>query len=67
MSAVATTFRNSTVMPPIKIIGFGVIGICAAHDKRVTSVQFLRIGLPITAVQLSVGTLYVWVLFSILG
>jgi hypothetical protein len=28
--------------------------------------QFLRIGLPIAAVQLSVGALYVWVLASIL-
>ena len=42
-------------------------GICAAHGKRVTFVQFLRIGLPIAAAQLSVGALYVWVLASILG
>jgi Na+/H+ antiporter NhaD/arsenite permease-like protein len=42
-------------------------GICVAHGKRVTFMQFLRIGLPIAAVQLSVGALYVWVLASILG
>lgn len=42
-------------------------GICVAQGKRVTFMQFLRIGLPIAVVQLSVGALYVWVLASILG
>jgi Na+/H+ antiporter NhaD/arsenite permease-like protein len=42
------------------------VGICVANGKRVTFMQFLRIGLPIAAVQLSVGALYVWVLASIL-
>ncbi len=35
-------------------------GICAANGRRVTFMQFLRIGLPIAVVQLSVGALYVW-------
>ena len=43
------------------------VGICAAHGKRVTFMQFLRIGMPIAVVQLSVGALYVWVLASMLG
>ena len=43
------------------------VGICAANGKRVTFMQFLRIGLPIAVVQLSVGALYVWVLASMLG
>ena len=43
------------------------VGICVAHGKRVTFMQFLRIGLPIAVAQLSVGALYVWVLASILG
>jgi len=42
-------------------------GICVAQGKRVTFMQFLRIGLPIAVAQLSVGALYVWVLASILG
>ena len=42
------------------------VGICAAQGHRVSFMQFLRIGLPITVVQLSVGALYVWVLASIL-
>jgi hypothetical protein len=29
--------------------------------------QFLRIGLPIAVVQLSVGALYVWALHSVLN
>ena len=43
------------------------VGICAANGRRVTFIQFLRIGLPIAVVQLSVGALYVWGLASILG
>ncbi|HOW74823.1 MAG TPA: SLC13 family permease [Candidatus Competibacteraceae bacterium] len=42
------------------------VGICASHGRRVSFMQFLRIGLPITVVQLLVGALYVWVLASIL-
>ncbi|HPB75463.1 MAG TPA: SLC13 family permease [Chromatiaceae bacterium] len=43
------------------------VGICASHGRRVSFMQFLRIGLPITVVQLSIGALYVWVLASTLG
>lgn len=43
------------------------VGICVANGKRVTFMQFLRIGLPIAVVQLSVGAIYVWVLAAILG
>ena len=42
------------------------VGICVAHGKRVTFMQFLRIGLPIAVAQLLIGALYVWVLASIL-
>ncbi len=42
------------------------VGICVAHGQRVTFMQFLRIGLPIAAVQLLVGALYVWALAAIL-
>lgn len=35
------------------------VGICASHGRRVTFMQFLRIGLPIAVTQLSVGALYV--------
>jgi Na+/H+ antiporter NhaD/arsenite permease-like protein len=38
-------------------------GICAANGKRVTFVTFLRYGVPITLVQLTVSALYVLVLF----
>ena len=43
------------------------VGICASHGRRVSFMQFLRIGLPITVVQLSVGALYVLALTSMLG
>lgn len=43
------------------------VGICASRGRHVSFVQFLRIGLPIAVVQLSVGALYVWVLASMLG
>ena len=43
------------------------VGICAANGRRVTFMQFLRIGLPIAVVQLSVGALYVWALHSMLS
>lgn len=42
------------------------VGICASHGRRVTFMQFLRIGLPIAAAQLSVGALYVLALAWIL-
>ncbi|MDS4040811.1 MAG: SLC13 family permease [Candidatus Competibacter sp.] len=42
-------------------------GICTSRGQHVSFVQFLRIGLPIAVVQLSVGALYVWVLASMLG
>jgi len=42
-------------------------GICASRGRHVSFGQFLRIGLPIAVVQLSVGALYVWVLASMLG
>jgi Na+/H+ antiporter NhaD/arsenite permease-like protein len=38
-------------------------GICAANGKRVTFVTFLRYGVPITLVQLTVAALYVVALF----
>jgi Na+/H+ antiporter NhaD/arsenite permease-like protein len=38
-------------------------GICAANGKRVTFATFLRYGVPITLVQLTVSALYVLVLF----
>lgn len=43
------------------------VGICAAQGKRVNFMQFLRIGLPIAALQLFVGALYVLALDAILG
>ena len=43
------------------------VGICAANGRRVTFMQFLRIGLPIAAVQLAVGALYVLALPAVLG
>ena len=43
------------------------VGICAAHGRRVTFMQFLRIGLPIAALQLTVGALYVLALHTVLG
>ena len=43
------------------------VGICAANGRRVTFMQFLRIGLPIAVAQLSVGALYSLALGSMLG
>jgi len=43
------------------------VGICAANGRRVTFMQFLRIGLPIAVVQLSVGAAYSLALGSMLG
>jgi len=38
-------------------------GICAAEGERLTFARFLRYGLPITIVQLTVAALYVLALF----
>ena len=43
------------------------VGICAANGRRVTFMQFLRIGLPIAVVQLSIGAFYILALGSLLG
>jgi Na+/H+ antiporter NhaD/arsenite permease-like protein len=43
------------------------VGICAANGRRVTFMQFLRIGLPIAVVQLSIGAAYSLALGSMLG
>jgi Na+/H+ antiporter NhaD/arsenite permease-like protein len=43
------------------------VGICAARGRHVSFMQFLRIGLPIAVVQLSVGALYVLALAAMLG
>lgn len=42
-------------------------GICAAEGERLTFARFLRIGLPITLVQLAVGAAYVVVLFWLMA
>jgi Na+/H+ antiporter NhaD/arsenite permease-like protein len=42
------------------------VGICAAQGQRVTFMQFLRIGVPIAAAQLTIGALYVLGLAAIL-
>jgi Na+/H+ antiporter NhaD/arsenite permease-like protein len=39
------------------------VGICSREGERVTFMRFLRLGLPITLVQLTVSALYVVVLF----
>lgn len=41
-------------------------GICAAEGERLTFARFLRYGLPITLVQLTMGTLYVLLMFWVL-
>jgi len=43
------------------------VGICAANGKRVSFMQFLRYGLPITLVQLAMSALYVLGLFYFTG
>jgi len=42
-------------------------GICVANGKRVTFATFLRYGIPITLVQLTVSALYVLTLFYLVG
>jgi len=37
-------------------------GICAAHGRMVTFKTFLRYGAPVTACQLAVSALYIWLL-----
>jgi Na+/H+ antiporter NhaD/arsenite permease-like protein len=39
------------------------VGICAREGERVTFMRFLKIGLPVTLVQLAISTLYVLALF----
>jgi Na+/H+ antiporter NhaD/arsenite permease-like protein len=43
------------------------VGICAANGRRVSFMQFLRYGLPITLCQLAVSALYVLGLFYFTG
>jgi Na+/H+ antiporter NhaD/arsenite permease-like protein len=43
------------------------VAICAANGKRVSFMQFLRYGLPVTLVQLAVSALYVLGLFYFTG
>jgi Na+/H+ antiporter NhaD/arsenite permease-like protein len=38
-------------------------GICAAQGERLTFARFLRYGLPITLVQLTIAAVYVIVMF----
>jgi Na+/H+ antiporter NhaD/arsenite permease-like protein len=40
-------------------------GICAAHSKNIAFTTFLRYGVPVTACQLGVSALYIWVLFKL--
>jgi Na+/H+ antiporter NhaD/arsenite permease-like protein len=40
-------------------------GISATHGRPITFVVFLRYGLPITACQLFVSALYVWILYLV--
>jgi Na+/H+ antiporter NhaD/arsenite permease-like protein len=43
------------------------VGICAAQGERVTFWRFMRIGLPVTLVQLSIGAVYVLGLTWVIG
>lgn len=43
------------------------VGICAREGERVTFMRFMKIGLPITLVQLAVSSLYVLLLFWLTG
>jgi len=42
-------------------------GICAANGKRLTFATFLRYGIPITVLQLTVSAVYVLLLFYAIG
>ena len=42
------------------------VNICARNGQRVSFAQFMRLGLPITLAQLTVGALYVLVLTRVL-
>ena len=42
------------------------VGICARQGERVSFGRFMRYGVPITAVQLAVGALYVLALSLLL-
>jgi Na+/H+ antiporter NhaD/arsenite permease-like protein len=41
-------------------------GICANNGRPVTFMKFLRYGLPITVVQLSVSAVYVWLMYRLI-
>lgn len=57
----ATLGGNATLIgSAANLVGAGV---CATHGEKVTFVRFMRLGLPITAVQLTVGALYVFLMF----
>ena len=43
------------------------VGICAKEGQRVSFMGFMRYGLPIALVQLTMGALYVLVLMSLMG
>lgn len=51
-------------MGGLELIGISASGSCAAEGERLTFARFLRYGLPITLVQLTVGALYVLALFK---
>ena len=42
------------------------VGICAREGERVTFMRFMKLGLPITLVQLTVSSFYVMALFKLL-
>jgi Na+/H+ antiporter NhaD/arsenite permease-like protein len=42
------------------------VGICAKEGDRVTFMRFVRYGLPITLVQLTIGALYVHIMMAFL-
>lgn len=42
-------------------------GVCAAEGRRITFLQFMRIGLPVALAQLAVGALYVVLVLPRLG
>jgi Na+/H+ antiporter NhaD/arsenite permease-like protein len=42
-------------------------GICAGHGRPVSFATFMRYGVPITICQLTVGAVYVLVLYYVIG
>jgi Na+/H+ antiporter NhaD/arsenite permease-like protein len=53
----ATLGGNATLVGALANIV--AVGICATEGQRVTFMRFVRYGLPITLVQLTLGALYV--------